>query len=80
MIHLKLQTSSLVLVTIEPLLLERGISLELPVPPPAGTKSDKLKAAYQAAMDRVTEKAANTQFTGLSAIRQKRQRILDANR
>lgn len=51
---------------VEPLLLERGISLNLPALAPAPTdetKRDKLREAYQSVMDKAEEKASSTQFT-----------------
>lgn len=59
---------------IEPLLLERGISLDLralPPPPPEEAKRDKLREAYQLAMDKAGEKASGTQFTRVDLMRQK---------
>lgn len=59
---------------IEPLLLERGISLDLPAlppPPPEEAKRDKLREAYQLAMDKAGEKASGTQFTRVDLMRQK---------
>jgi len=59
---------------IEPLLLERGISLDLPAllpPPPEEAKRDKLREAYQLAMDKAGEKASGTQFTRMDLMRQK---------
>lgn len=54
---------------VEPLLLERGITLELPLPPPNEVNHDKLREAYQLAMDKAQEKAGGTQFTGLDMMR-----------
>lgn len=51
---------------VEPLLLERGIALELPPPEPR----DKLREAAQSAMDKVTEKAGGAQFTPVATMRQ----------
>lgn len=51
---------------VEPLLLERGIALELPPPEP----HDKLREAAQSAMDKVTEKAGGAQFTPVATMRQ----------
>jgi hypothetical protein len=59
---------------IEPLLLERGISLDLPAlppTPPEEAKRDKLREAYQLAMDKAGEKADGTQFTRMDLMRQK---------
>lgn len=59
---------------IEPLLLERGISLDLPAlppTPPEEAKRDKLREAYQLAMDKAGEKASGTQFTRMDLMRQK---------
>ena len=50
---------------VEPLLLERGIALELPPPEPR----DKLREAAQAAMDNVTEHAGGVQFTQMNMMR-----------
>jgi type IV secretory pathway TraG/TraD family ATPase VirD4 len=67
----------------EPLLLERGIALEIAPPePPAHAENDKLKAAAQAAMERVAREAKertgdSVQFTGLAAMRQKREQLLE---
>jgi type IV secretory pathway TraG/TraD family ATPase VirD4 len=55
---------------IEPLLLERGISLELS---PIEAKPSTLREAYELAMDKVTEKAGKTHFTGLGAMRDNHQ-------
>lgn len=52
--------------SVEPLLLERGIALELPPPEPR----DKLREAAQSAMDKVTEKAGGAQFTPVATMRQ----------
>nr|WP_281721343.1 type IV secretory system conjugative DNA transfer family protein [Nitrosomonas nitrosa] len=60
--------------TIEPLLLERGISLDFPVLPPAISeeiKRNKLREAYQLAMDKVGEKAEGTQFTRMDDMRRR---------
>lgn len=54
---------------VEPLLLERGITLELPLPPPNEVNHDRLREAYQLAMDKAQEKAGGTQFTGLDMMR-----------
>ena len=57
---------------IEPLLLERGISLDLPALPPHTPEEvnrDKLREAAQSAMDKAVEKSGNVQFTGLSTMR-----------
>ena len=54
---------------VEPLLLERGIALELPPPPPSEVNHDKLREAYQLAMDKAQEKAGGAQFTGLDVMR-----------
>ena len=57
---------------VEPLLLERGISLDLPALPPAPpeeVKRDKLREAYQMAMDKAGEKADNTHFTRMDEMR-----------
>lgn len=51
---------------VEPLLLERGITLELPPSEPR----DKLREAAQAAMDNVTEHAGGVQFTQMNVMRQ----------
>ena len=59
---------------VEPLLLERGISLDLPAlppPPPEEAKRDKLREAYQLAMDKAGEKTDGTQFTRMDLMRQK---------
>lgn len=60
----------------EPLLLERGISLDLtPLPPQPETKvqveagRDSLHAAYQRVMDKAAAKAQGTQFTSMSEMR-----------
>jgi hypothetical protein len=61
---------------VEPLLLERGISLDLPALPPAPpeeVKRDKLREAYQMAMDKAGEKAENTHFTRMDEMRRKHQ-------
>jgi type IV secretory pathway TraG/TraD family ATPase VirD4 len=55
---------------VEPLLLERGIALELPTAPPNEVNHDKLREAYQLAMDKVTEKAGRAQFTPVALMRQ----------
>ena len=52
--------------SVEPLLLERGIALELPPPEPR----DKLREAAQSAMDKVTDKAGGAQFTPVATMRQ----------
>lgn len=61
--------------SVEPLLLERGIALELPPPEPR----DKLREAAQAAMDNVTEQAGGVQFTLMNVMRrtheQRKQKI-----
>ena len=60
----------------EPLLLERGISLDLPALPPTpaeAVKRDKLREAYQLAMDKAGEKADNTRFTRMDEMRRKHQ-------
>ncbi len=56
---------------ITPLLLERGISLKIEIPPQQQeeVKRDKLREAAQSAMDKAVEKAGNVQFTGLSTMR-----------
>lgn len=54
---------------VEPLLLERGIALELPPAPPNQVNHDKLREAYQLAMDKAQEKAGGAQFTGLDVMR-----------
>ncbi|MBZ0294159.1 MAG: type IV secretory system conjugative DNA transfer family protein [Anaerolineae bacterium] len=54
---------------VEPLLLERGIALELPPAPSNEVNHDKLREAYQLAMDKAQEKAGGTQFTGLDVMR-----------
>ncbi|MAS35359.1 MAG: hypothetical protein CL610_15215 [Anaerolineaceae bacterium] len=54
---------------VEPLLLERGIALELPPAPPTEVNHDKLREAYQLAMDKAQEKAGGAQFTGLDVMR-----------
>ncbi|MEO1441826.1 MAG: type IV secretory system conjugative DNA transfer family protein [Chloroflexota bacterium] len=62
--------------SVEPLLLERGISLDLPALPPAPpeeVKRDKLREAYQSAMDKAGEKAENTHFTRMDEMRRKHQ-------
>ena len=59
---------------VEPLLLERGISLDLPALPPAPAeevKRDKLREAYQSAMDKAGEKSDNTRFTHMNEMRRK---------
>ena len=61
---------------VEPLLLERGISLDLPALPPAPpeeAKRDKLREAYQLAMDKAGEKAENTRFTRMDDMRRQHQ-------
>jgi type IV secretory pathway TraG/TraD family ATPase VirD4 len=50
---------------VEPLLLERGIALELPPPEPR----DKLREAAQSAMDKVSEHAGGVQFTQVNVMR-----------
>jgi len=55
--------------SIAPLLLERGIALELPPLPPNEVNHDKLREAYQLAMDKAQEKAGGAQFTGLDVMR-----------
>jgi len=60
--------------SVEPLLLERGISLDLPALPPAPPEEverDKLREAYQMAMDKAGEKADNTHFTRMDEMRRK---------
>lgn len=54
---------------VAPLLLERGIALELPPAPPNEVNHDKLREAYQLAMDKAQEKAGGAQFTGLDVMR-----------
>jgi type IV secretory pathway TraG/TraD family ATPase VirD4 len=58
---------------VEPLLLERGIALELPPAPPNEVSHDKLREAYQLAMDKAQEKAGGAQFTGLDVMRRTHQ-------
>ena len=58
---------------IKPLLLERGISLTLTATLPAEAQPGTLREAYELAMDKVTEKAGKTHFTGLGAMRDNHQ-------
>lgn len=54
---------------VEPLRLERGISLDLRPFLPDDATRDKLREAYQRAMDRVQEKAGGTQFASIEEMR-----------
>jgi type IV secretory pathway TraG/TraD family ATPase VirD4 len=54
---------------VEPLLLERGVSIELPPTPLAEVNHDKLRQAYQLAMDKAQEKAGGAQFTRVEVMR-----------
>ena len=58
---------------VAPLLLERGVALELPPAPPNEVNHDKLREAYQLAMDKAQEKAGGTQFTRVDVMRHNRQ-------
>ncbi len=56
--------------SVEPLLLERGIALDVHKLTPPPEPRDKLREAAESAMDKVTEKAGGTQFTPVATMRQ----------
>lgn len=55
---------------IDPLLLERGIAMDVRLLTAPSEPRDKLREAAESAMDKVTEKAGGTQFTPVATMRQ----------
>lgn len=56
--------------SVEPLLLERGIAMDVRLLKAPSEPRDKLREAAESAMDKVTEKAGRTQFTPVAIMRQ----------